>query len=179
MNSTTKYEPMTITHCGPTTMFPYAAHTNEIDTRDVFADDKGAWSLTYECEKEVGHPTKKMFGQTCKTKVNHFFYPENIEKFFQKTKQPMPHPHEPCANITYYNKGGNCAFRGKHQEVLSDTSCEDSFFNDNSGPMFANKCQTNPLLCVNKYVSAYDKDVDRVSCGTLCCNSSFKGSSMI
>ena len=157
----------------------YTAYTNEIDTRDIFADDKGAWSLKYTCDSDVGNPIELMFQQKCPKQVNHFFYPQNIEDFFKKTKQPMPNPHEPCKNLTYYNKLGNRAYKGKHQEVLMDTTCDESFFNDNSGPMFANKCQTNPLLCVNKHVSAYDKDIDRVSCGTLCCNASFKGSSMI
>jgi hypothetical protein len=159
----------------------YAPNTNELDTRNVFADDTGDMPIKYTCDDDVpmGGPSERMFTTKCPKKVNHFFYPQDIQKFFGQNEIPGVMPQEPCCNnLTYYNKAWNHRHTGTFMEIISDTTCDESFFNDNSGPMFSNECQTEPLRSVKKYVSAYDKKIDRISCEPLCCNKTKKRSIM-
>jgi len=166
-----------------------------IDTRDVFQYDRLDEPITYVPYKDdvpMGNVMEDIFQKSkiCPKKAkNTFFYPPNAPEFFKENsefKEFYPHP---CPNVLWYNTTFNMADDKRQSEILSSACCKidapqaspgysqktraftedpECFFKNNQlQSSFANYAQTGPLRKVHKYVSSYDRDIDRVSCDKL------------
>lgn len=202
--SYTKYEPYNY-KC-PTGYFEkYHPNYKKIDTRDVFQYDHQDENITYTPfldDVPMGNVMEKTFHKKCPQKSkNVFFYPPNAQEFFKKNTDYKQIYMYTCPYQKYYNSTFNQPNIKGQSDILSSACCKidapqaspgfsqktraytedpECFFKNNQlQSSFNNYAQTEPLRTVHKYISSYDKNVNRVSCDQLSCYSSHKDASAL
>lgn len=174
---------MNPTDC-PIPIYSYTDNT-PIYTKNVFANNNDDKSIRYKpyCNKlPIGDAMENMFQKKCSKTTNAFFYPDEPEKFFNKHADiSSVYQLDYCNdNVKFYNNAWNQRHVSSgSQKLYTDCTNQYTFFNNNSGPIYPNKCMKRPLTKTDKYISAYDKSVDRFTCKTLPCDLSFCDSAAI
>ena len=168
----------------PGQQIPTSCANEVMNTKNVFTetDDMSIRYRPYQCSTKIGDTMEDTFQKKCCTKTNTFFYPTNPLDFFKKDNHSF-NMYKHCVNQEeyYYNRAWNEPSTTRRSDLLGDRTSTERFFNNTSGPVFANDCQEDRLTTGDKYTTAFDQSVDRLSCSpeTLPCDRSFVDTTMI
>ena len=182
---------------------PYFPNLKKNDTRNVFKYERLDEPILYipYINGIVGNAMEETFHKKCPKSINTFFYPQNAQEFFNKNTEfkKISYPiteNNKFGGKLWYNTTYNIPDDKKNSDLLSTPYCKidppesypgysqkirkypkdpECFFKNNQlQSSFHNYTQTEPLRTVHKYISSYDKNIDRVSCGNLPTNHSHK-----
>lgn len=181
---------------------PYYPNNKSINTRDVFQYERLDEPITYTPYKDdipIGHVMEDTFHKKCpKKSKNIFFYPPNAPEFFKKNNEMKKMYSYPSSNGLWYNTTFNDSDNKTQSDILSSSCCKldrpqaspgysqktmaykndpECFFKNNQlQSSFNNYDQTEPLRRIHKYISSYDKKINRVNCEEMSYKSSHKHS---